>query len=152
MELYTSDGRVEVDGIQGLVNIHTSNGRISLQNVIGEFNALTSNASISFNGTMVPHGNNRLTSSNGDIDVELWAPISISLVADTSNGNVVCEIPISTTMIEDDHLIGVIGRGDANLFIHTSNSDVTIRESEVEETPTPSPTPLTCKVEGGRTL
>jgi len=147
LELYTSNGSVEVDGIQGLVNIHTSNGRISLQNVIGEFNAFTSNASISFNGTMVTHGNNRLTSSNGDIDVELWAPINIRLVADTSNGNVVCEIPIRATMTEDDHLIGVIGRGDANLFIHTSNGDVTIREREVEETPTPSLTPLACKGE-----
>lgn len=184
LELDTSNGRVEIDGIQGSVDIHSSNGRISLQNVkgdfdastsnarisvdrmegtaklkssngaidlqnvIGEFDASTSSGSISFNGRMIAGSYNRLTSSNGNVNIELWSPVSISLDASTSNGDITCEVPIMATTTEDDHLVGTIGNGETGLYIETSNGDVTIREREVEETPTPSPTPLACKGEG----
>jgi DUF4097 and DUF4098 domain-containing protein YvlB len=125
----TSNGRISIETMKGTAELHTSNGAINMQNVSGEFDASTSSGSISFSGRLIAGSDNRLTTSNGDVNVEIWAPISIRLDAETSNADVRCEVPILATKTEDDHLIGTIGDGEADLFIHTSNGDVIIRES-----------------------
>ena len=148
IEAITSNGRISIDQMEGIAKLRSSNGAIDLENVSGEFDASTSNGSVSFVGRMTTGGNNRLTSSNGKINVELWAPISISLDASTSNGDITCEVPILATKTEDDHLVGTIGDGEADLYIRTSNSDVNIKELEIVETPIVSPIPPECKGEG----
>lgn len=144
----TSNGRINLDMMEGTAKLKSSNGAIDLENVSGEFDASTSNGSISFKGRMIAGSDNRLTSSNGKVNVELWTPISISLDAATSNGDVDCEMPILATKTEDDHLVGKIGDGGTDLYIRTSNSDVNIKELEIVETPIVSPIPPECKGEG----
>jgi DUF4097 and DUF4098 domain-containing protein YvlB len=69
----------------------------------------------------------RLVTSNGKVDVELLGTPSVSLDAKTSNGVVTCELVITATLTREDHLVGTIGAGETELYIRTSNSDVTIR-------------------------
>jgi len=123
----TSNGRIEVDMMEGTGFFRTSNGRVDLQGVTGEVDVQTSNGRISLSGNLTAGGNNRLVTSNGDVDVELLGTPSVSLDASTSNGDVTCELPITATTTGDEHLVGTIGDGEADLYIKTSNGDVTIR-------------------------
>ena len=123
----TSNGMVSVTNMEGTGYFRTSNGRLDLQGVTGEVDGTTSNGRISFSGNMTAGGNNRLVTSNGDVLVELLGTPSVSLDASTSNGEVTCELEITATVTGDEHLVGTIGEGEADLYIQTSNDDVTIR-------------------------
>ena len=123
----TSNGKIEIDTFEGTAFLRTSNGGLDLQEVTGEVDAETSNGGISYSGDMIPGGDNRLITSNGNVDVELMGTPSIKLDASTNNGDVTSELPITATTTSDDHLVGTIGDGEADLYIESSNGDVTIR-------------------------
>ncbi len=123
----TSNGKIEVESLEGTAFLRTSNGGLDLQGVTGEVDAETSNGGISYSGDMIAGGDNGLVTSNGNVDVELLGTPSIMLDALTSNGDVTSELPITATTTSDDHLVGKIGDGEADLYIRTSNGDVTIR-------------------------
>ena len=139
----TSNGRVEIDTMEGTGTFRTSNGEINLLQVTGEFDADTSNGRISFVGKMTAGGSNRLITSNGSVNVDLWEPASVSLDAKTSNGDITSEPPITATVTEEDHLVGTIGGGDADLYIRTSNGDVTIKEVAAPEPQAPDYSAIT---------
>jgi hypothetical protein len=126
-EAKTSNGRIEVDTMEGNALLRTSNGKLELRDVKGEFDVQTSNGSIRFLGELIAGGNNRLVTSNGDVDVELQGTPNVSLDAETSNGKVTSELPITATSTGDAHLVGTIGDGEADLHVRTSNGDVKIR-------------------------
>ncbi len=123
----TSNGKIEVDTLEGAAFLRTSNGGLDLQEVTGEVDAETSNGGISYSGDMIAGGDNRLITSNGNVDVELLGTPSIELDASTSNGDITSELPITATTTGDDHLVGTIGDGEADLYIRTSNGNVMIR-------------------------
>ena len=123
----TSNGKIEVDTMEGTALLRTSNGALDLQEVTGEVDAETSNGGISYSGEMIPGGDNRLVTSNGNVNVELLGTPSIEVDASTSNGDVTCELPITATTTGDEHLVGTIGDGEADLYIRTSNGNVMIR-------------------------
>ncbi len=126
-EATTSNGAIEIDSFDGSAYLRTSNGKVTLQEAKGEFNAKTSNGSVSFSGDMTPGGSNRLVTSNEDVKVELTGTPSVHLDASTSNEDVKCALPILATKTDADHLIGTIGAGEADLYVETSNGDVTIQ-------------------------
>jgi hypothetical protein len=127
-EANTSNGAVEIDTIEGSAFVKTSNGKATLREAKGAFNVKTSNAAVSFSGEMTPGGSNRLVTSNGRIEVELTGTLSLNIDASTSNGEISHpDIPILATKTETDHLVGTIGAGEADLYIETSNEDVTIQ-------------------------
>ena len=69
-----------------------------------------------------------MTTSNGGITITLKGTPSVNLDASTSNGSITTKLPILTTSTGDeDHLVGTIGAGDADLFVRTSNGSVTIQ-------------------------
>jgi len=123
----TSNGKIEVGTLEGTALLSTSNGGLDFQEVTGEVDAETSNGRISYSGDMIAGGGNRLITSNGNVDVELLGIPSIELDASTSNGDITSALPITATTTSDDHLVGTIGDGEADLYIRTSNGDVTIR-------------------------
>lgn len=123
----TSNGKIEVETMEGTAFLSTSNGGLDLQEVTGEIDAETSNGGISYSGDMIPGGDNRLVTSNGNVNVELLGTPSVELDASTSNGDVTCELSITATTTSDEHLVGTIGDGEADLYIRTSNGNVIIR-------------------------
>src|SRR5918999_3547908 len=90
-------------------------GRISLENVKGEFEANTSNGDIGFRGEMTAGGMNQLTTSNGSMEVTLLGEPSVKLDATTSNGEIICKLPIMEMETEVKRLVGVVGGGDTVL-------------------------------------
>jgi len=123
----TSNGAIEIGTMEGTCVISTSNGSVDLWDVKGEVEVESSNGEIWFSGEMTAGSRSRLVTSNGKVDVELFGTPSISLDAKTSNGVVTCELVITATLTREDHLVGTIGAGEAELYIRTSNGDVTIR-------------------------
>ena len=123
----TSNGGLEIDGMDGSAELGTSNGAIGVSNAVGEVNLQTSNGRVSFDGELTAGGENRLVTSNGRVDVELAGEPSIGFDASTSNGEIDITLPVSTSLVEKNHVVGTIGDGEASLYIHTSNGDVTIR-------------------------
>jgi Putative adhesin len=127
VDLHTSNGGIEVVDIQNSGKLRTSNGRISLENVKGEFEVTTSNGDIGFRGEMTAGGLNRLTTSNGSVEVTLLGEPSVKLDATTSNGEIICKLPIVATERGVKRLVGVVGGGDAVLVIKTSNGSITVQ-------------------------
>ena len=123
----TSNGRIEVSAVEGSVILKTSNGKIDVRSVQGEFDIESSNGSVFYSGNTTAGGNNRLVTSNGDVVVELQGKPSVVLDAETSNGEVTSELPILATVTRKERLVGKIGEGEADLYIRTSNGDITIR-------------------------
>jgi hypothetical protein len=123
----TSNGAIEIGTMEGTCVISTSNGSVDLWDVKGEVEVESSNGEIWFSGEMTAGTRSRLVTSNGKVDVELFGMPSVSLDAKTSNGVVTCELVITATLTREDHLVGTIGAGEAELYIRTSNGDVTIR-------------------------
>src|SRR5918992_3745248 len=113
VDLRTSNGGIEVVDIQNSGKLRTSNGRISLENVKGEFEVNTSNGDIDFRGEMTDGGMNQLTTSNGSVEVTLLGEPSVKLDATTSNGEIICKLPIMEMETEVKRLVGVVGGGDA---------------------------------------
>lgn len=127
-EAATSNGAVEIDTIDGSAFVRTSNGKVTVREAKGEFNIKSSNGQVSFSGELTPGGSNRLVTSNRSIDVELTGTPSVQIDASTSNGEVIHDdVAILATKTETDHLIGTIGAGGAELYVETSNGDVTIK-------------------------
>jgi DUF4097 and DUF4098 domain-containing protein YvlB len=127
VDLRTSNGGIEVVDIQNSGKLRTSNGRISLENVKGEFQVNTINGDIDFRGEMTAGGMNQLTTSNGSVEVTLLGEPSVKLDATTSNGEIICKLPLMATESGVKRLVGVVGGGDAGLVIKTSNGSITVQ-------------------------
>ena len=110
------------------LELETSNGRITLSDIDGSVRAETSNGAITFAGSLEPGSQNSLRTSNGDVDVTLVKTPGVKLDAETGNGKISSELPITITgRSNDDQLTGEIGVGSSSLEIRTSNGDITIK-------------------------
>ena len=146
VELRTSNGRVEVHGMQQSGTVRTSNGKIVMEDVTGDFDISTSNGAVTislasgtfdakttngrieFDGELAAGGTNRMATVNGSVEITLQGTPSVQLDASTVNGSVTTRIPILTTSPGDErHLVGTIGAGDAELFVRTTNGSVLVR-------------------------
>ena len=127
VDLRTSNGGIEVEDIQNSGKLWTANGRISLENVKGEFEVNAMNGAIDFRGEMTAGGTNQLTTFNGSVEVTLLGEPSVKLDAATSNGEIICKLPIAATESEVNRLVGVVGGGDAGLVIKTLNGSIKVQ-------------------------
>jgi DUF4097 and DUF4098 domain-containing protein YvlB len=57
----------------------------------------------------------RISLSNGSVEVTLLGEPSVKLDATTSNGEIICKLPIVEMETEVKRLVGVVGGGDAVL-------------------------------------
>jgi Putative adhesin len=80
--IQSSNGRIQVEDIDGSARLHTSNGEIRASDIKGELNAETSNGRIEIRGLS---GNANLRTSNGPIDAEASHG---RIEARTSNGKI----------------------------------------------------------------
>ncbi len=126
--LRTSNGKIVVENVRGSLDARTSNGAINVSALEGSVNLQTSNGPINFDGDLTPGGENEMEASNGSVNVVLRGTPSVRLDAATTNGTVTSKLPIMATATGDNHLAGTIGDGDAGLFIRTSNGPITVQQ------------------------
>jgi DUF4097 and DUF4098 domain-containing protein YvlB len=145
VRLRTSNGMIEVRGTESSGSVETSNGQIVLENIRGDFRAetsngaievnqsrgsvdlYTSNGSITYSGELLPDTRTEMRTSNGGITVNVQGEPSLMLDASTSNSSVKSDLPITASTTGDNHLVGTIGDGEAELVLRTSNASVRIR-------------------------
>lgn len=126
-EVATSNGSIRVDGMEGGGDFKSTNGSIGLNRVAGKISAFTSNGSIAFDGELPNDATSRFETSNGSVAVKLRGQPSVKIDAQTSHGQVKCELPVTSTATAGrSHFTGTIGNGDAELSIRTSNGSVNI--------------------------
>ncbi len=127
---FNINARVDVEVAvpdEAQLELETSNGRITLSDIDGSVSAKTSNGSITFAGSLEPESRNSLRTSNGDVDPTLVNTSGVKLDAETGNGKISSELPITITgRSNDDQLTGDIDDGSSSLKIRTSNGDITI--------------------------
>jgi hypothetical protein len=120
----TSNGRIEVNGGAGAIDLQTSNGAIDIDAIQAAVQAHTSNGAIGFAGTL-RDGAHRLETSNGAIVITLPADAQFHIDADTSNGDVSCEFPVTVTGSRDNELHGRVGDNPSmSIAAHTSNGSI----------------------------
>ena len=124
----SSNGRIDVDGVEGSARLHTSNGGIRVLRLKGDLTAETSN------GTIETHelsGNTNLHTSNGSVRAEANGG---SFEAVTSNGRVEVRLsdPASTWPVRlhssNGHIeLTVDGKDVPEVHASTSNSSILLR-------------------------
>lgn len=136
----TSNGTVELTNIYGNMAVGTSNGKIVARNVTGNAQFKTSNGTISFEGVLEGDDNSFRT-SNGSVKVKLPMDQVVHLAAGTSNGRIRCDLPTQRIMVEKKKSYeAIVGNGaaeevEAKLTISTSNGSVSIQPMELPEMP-----------------
>jgi hypothetical protein len=93
VELKTSNGRIEIQGLEAPGTLRTSNGRVVMKQLEGDFDARTSNGPIEVTSM---EGEATLATSNGPVTLDKVkgnGPVTLDKVkgafdVDTSNGNI----------------------------------------------------------------
>ena len=143
----TSNGKIEITSVAGdiaahtsnggisirqataeLLDLHTSNGSIKCEDIYGNMTASTSNGSVNIQYAIDANSAThiRITTSNGGIDLVTPENYSATVDAATSNGKIHAGIPITVQGKIGKQLNGVIGSGEGQLYLRTSNSSITI--------------------------
>ncbi len=157
LDLDTSNGRIEVEGIDGNVEMQTSNGRIVGQDIAGNAFADTSNGSVHLedvsgsvqagtsNGKVVVRdaaGDIRAHTSNGSIQLH---NVVAGADAVTSNGSVTCSLPVGASAtvsastsngkvrcafpltVRRSRASGKIGDGKHTISLRTTNGSISLK-------------------------
>lgn len=124
VNLETSNGSIELHGLEGSGLLRTSNGRIVLEDVVGDFDGDTSNGAITID-TM--EGAARIHSSNGRVTVtNMIGEVDV----DTSNGRISFSGEMPPTgrnrliTSNGDVTVELSGKPSVILDASTSNGDV----------------------------
>lgn len=125
----TSNGTIDCKTIAGDLDLKNSNGGISVFDASGTANLKTSNGNIRYSG-MLTGMENKLSSSNGSIQLSISPKIPTYVTASTSNGRVNCKLPRVKTTAESktalEALLGTEGDAQTSVQLSTSNGSVTI--------------------------
>lgn len=130
IRMRTSNGAIEVRGGAGSLDLETSNGAIRIEASAAAVDAHTSNGRIEFEGSLV-EGDQVFDTSNGSIELTLPADLGFNLDAETSNGEITTDFPVTTTGVTDDDMLrGTVGESPVvSIRIRTSNGRIEIRKA-----------------------
>jgi putative adhesin len=128
LNLETTNGAIEIEGVTGSHHISTTNGHIDLTRCGGDVEAETTNGGIKAELTEVNPGKSiRLETTNGRISVAVPKTIAARVDASTTNGSVNTDLPVTTTEMRNHRLRGTInGGGTAELKLRTTNGSISI--------------------------
>ncbi len=127
----TSNGRIEVDGSTGHLKLDTSNGNIEIKAASAIVNARTSNGALEFGGSLAA-GDHSFRTSNGRITLTLPSGASFTFDAETSNGRITSEFPVTRTGgSRDSEMRGTVGGNPTiSIELHSSNGGIEFRQSQ----------------------
>lgn len=123
----TSNGKIDINGIDSEMSADTSNGSLNLSNFKGMLDLDTSNGAVRLNKVELSDGRNIIKTSNGSISGDIILPENGSVICDTSNGRVDLSVPSnSRAYLEADTSNGSVSvRGIKMEIIDESKSDLT---------------------------
>lgn len=126
----TSGGSIDIDYAASTVSARSSGGSIRIKDALDAVDASTSGGSIHARISRQPRGDTRLTTSGGDVVVEVPANIGAWLDAHVSGGEIDSDVPVTVQGKRDDEsLVGTIGGGGPNLVLRSSGGGIRIHRT-----------------------
>lgn len=133
LRLESSNGSIATDRTLGAVHAHTSNGAVTCRNTAGPVDLESSNGvvAVDYIGTLPPDAAIACVSSNGSVKLTLPGDAAFSLNAQTSNGRIRNDFPISIVAGDDvkKQMVGDVGGGGATVRLRTSNGSIVVSKS-----------------------
>lgn len=147
LQARTINGRVEVGGVDGELDLKSINGRIEVSTPRGELTASTINGRIQAEFTEQFRGA-RLKSINGGITIEVPRDSSLDLDIRQVNGSFQTDLPVVVESSGRRSTQGSVHGGKFALEVETVNGSVRLRQAAaavIDETPATlgEPTPNT---------
>jgi hypothetical protein len=94
----TTNGGVEVSGLQGRVTAETTNGGVTTRNLSGQLDASTTNGGLDIDLSRVADGGVKLECTNGGIRLRLPKDARATISATITNGGIeATDLPIDST-------------------------------------------------------
>ncbi len=159
LQIARLDGEVEsvpnedlmVDQAVGPFALTTSNRNISLDRIAGDVAVTDRNGTIELTAAP-PLGAITLQDRNGSVKLVLPEHAGFSVQANTSNGNIDTNFPLSIQGSENHKSVnGTVGAGGPLLRITTTNSDISIDKGTVLPLPPLPPAPPKLTLAPGQT-
>jgi hypothetical protein len=130
IECHTSNGAITLKNTEGDARLRTSNGTIVTRNHYGELNGRTSNGEINADVVLPRRGECVLKTSNGGIVLSIPPDTSAMIKASTSNGRIeIGDLDVNITEMEKTELRGIMGNGEGDIELETSNGGISLRRS-----------------------
>jgi len=144
VDVSTSGGDIKLGGVNGTAKLHTSGGDVWAERVEGNLDVSTSGGDISLicEGTEIVANTSGgdinldylglnlgidLSTSGGDIQVELPADFDASMELSTSGGDVSCNLTMNNaTKLSEHKIIADINNGGMDFSAHTSGGDIDV--------------------------
>lgn len=124
----TVNGRVEIDGVAGTIDMRSVNGRLSVATPGGEVTATTVNGGIRASFTDQFQGA-RLKSVNGSIAIEVPRDASLDLDIHQVNGSFQTDLPVVVDSAGRHGTHGSLHGGRYPLEVDTVNGSVRLRQA-----------------------
>jgi len=122
------NANITVTGVKGPVNLDSVNGSIRAKGLSGAGEFDTTNGSIDVTyATLPPQGVEiSLDTTNGNCTLRLPADAAFALEADTTNGRVHCDFPITLEKSGRNELRGHVGTGGPSVELDSTNGSLTV--------------------------
>lgn len=122
------NANIHVTGIQGAVNLDTVNGSIDARELSGPGEFETVNGSIVVAYAKLPASTDEISldTVNGSCTLKLPANAAFTLDADTVNGRVSCDFPITLQKSGKHDLRGIVGTGGPSIELDSVNGSLTV--------------------------
>lgn len=129
----TVNGRVEIDGVAGEIDMKSVNGRLTVTAAGGELTATTVNGAI--RAAFTDFQGARLKSVNGSIAIEVPSEASLDLDIHQVNGNFQTDLPVIVDSSSRHATHGSLHGGKYPLEVNTVNGSVRLRQSAIAPRP-----------------
>lgn len=131
---HTSDGRITLrDARTADLNLHSNDGRIQADGITSEkMHVHTSDGAIGLHCSPDAPSVLQATLDTHDGSIEFSAPLALSVQvnAQTGDGHITVDFPITTQGKLDRSIQGTIGAGEGKLTLHTGDGSIHIRQSK----------------------
>jgi len=130
LNVRTTNGEVEINGINGEIVLRSTNGGLTVSDASGSVSAGTTNGAIQVELDSVDAASEmEFETTNGGIRLYLPADIRTTLSARTTNGTIETDFPVSVRgTYRRNRLEGEINGGGPVLELRTTNGSIRIRE------------------------
>ena len=122
------NANIRVTGVKGMVNLDSVNGSIDAKDLSGPGEFETVNGSITVSYSTLPASADEISldTVNGSCTLKLPAGAAFSLDADTVNGRVSCDFPITLQKSGKHDLRGTVGTSGPSIELDSVNGSLTV--------------------------
>lgn len=131
LQVRTTNGGIEVSGVDGRVDAETTNGGIRARDVGGPIEASTTNGGVEVALTRVADGGVKLDCTNGGIRLQLPASARATISARVTNGGIDAGgLPLDVTESSRQRLRARLNGGGPSIEIEGTNGGIKIAAVE----------------------